>query len=110
MMSEYEIVHVSKITCQKCGQEIPVYLFALPEHRPIKDGLRREVETRGRLYHQGECKAGGEWCPQVLATTLPWVEACGLEKILPDDGKHHRCRKTPGHDDRVHSCPCGREW
>ncbi len=108
-MSEYRIVHVAKITCQKCGKEIPVYLFALSEHA-ITDETRREVETRGRLYHEGECTAGGAWCPQVLTTTLPWAECCGVETMLPADGKRHRCRKTPTHDDRVHSCPCGREW
>jgi hypothetical protein len=56
-MGDYSIVYVDKFTCDRCGREIIVNLFAKPEHR-VDDDLKLETLNNSKTVHLDGCVGG----------------------------------------------------
>lgn len=55
MEEDRTLVHVAKLACEKCGQEINAPLWIRPEHR-ITEDVSKEHTEQSKEAHRDECK------------------------------------------------------
>ena len=90
MEEDRRLAHVAKFACEKCGKEIPVQLWALPEHR-ITDEVRKESTEQSKEAHRDECKGR-------MGTTPPmrWFAPLVLAFVLAGCGSHGKLEQSGG--------------